>query len=57
MTSSFDFPGQGFPPFEKISKRTTPNEKTSLLDDILSLKRTSGALHYQLKIFNLLFEK
>ncbi len=46
MTSGLENPPQGFPPFEKISKRTTPNENTSHLEEILSFKRTSGALHY-----------
>ncbi len=45
ITWSFVFPGQGFSPFEKISNKTTPKEKTSLLVEILSLKMTSGALH------------
>lgn len=51
ITLSLDLPGQGFPPFEKISNNTTPKENTSLLVEILFLNTTSGALHLKKNTF------
>ena len=46
ITSLLLFPGQGFPPLENISNKTTPKENTSLFVEVLSLNITSGAHHY-----------